>query len=128
VGLICNGVDPLHETTHHVLPARKGRGHLMRCLDILARIQLGATTPVVNLLREALVHLAWGTTLVLITGQVDEALLAAGLQAQRHGVNLLVFVCSRVSPPAEIKRRAAHVAFPVAWLRHEKDLEVWPWG
>jgi len=128
VGLICNGVDPLYETTHHVLPARKGRGHLMRCLDLLARIQLGSTIPVVSLLREALVHLAWGTTLVLITGQVDDALLAAGLQAQRHGVNLVVFVCSKVSPPAEIKRRAAHVAFPVTWLRHEKDLEVWQWG
>lgn len=123
VGLICNGVDPLHATTRHVLPARKDRGHLMRCLDILARIQLGSTTPVVSLLREELTRLAWGTTLVLITGQVDEDLLAAGLQAQRHGVDLVVFVCSRVSPPAEIKRRAAHVTFPMTWLRNEKDLE-----
>ena len=127
VGLICSGVDPLHASTRQALPPRRDRGHLGRCLDILARIQPGETTPAVRLLAEALPQLAWGTTLALITGQVDEALLATGLQAQRRGVNVVMLVCSRIGPPAHIKRRAAQVSFPVTWLRSEKDLESLSW-
>lgn len=127
VGLVCSGVDPLHASMRQALPPRKDRGHLSRCLDILARIQPGETTPAVRLLAETLPQLAWGTTLVLITGQVDEALLATGLQAQRRGVNLAALVCSRVGPPAQIKRHAAQVSFPVTWLRSEKDLEGLSW-
>ncbi len=123
LGLLCNGLDPLHGTTHHALPARQGRQRLLHCLDLLARVQLTASRPAPLLLREALARLPWGATLMLISGRIEEPLLAAGLQAPRYGVNLVFVACDKTGPSAGIRRRAAQLGFKLIWLRNEKDLE-----
>ena len=76
-GLSVNGADPIgaEEKPQMLLP-RKGRAHLTRILDVLARIRSIPTIPFVQLLQRETPHLSWGTTVILITGSVDDALFA----------------------------------------------------
>jgi uncharacterized protein (DUF58 family) len=54
VGLVTNGVDPfLENETPLPIPPRRGRGHLLRLLDVLARVQINETYPFVQLLRQS---------------------------------------------------------------------------
>jgi uncharacterized protein (DUF58 family) len=73
VGMAVNGADPLSDERRPApLPARKGRQHLMRLLDVLARIKLAeAGSPLPEMLRRESVRLPWGTTLVIITGMAS---------------------------------------------------------
>jgi len=85
VGLCTNGVDPLNgESDALALPVRKGRPHLMSILDVLARVQAGATDPFVGLLRQQSIDLPWGSTAVAITSAESEDLLPSLIQMQRR--------------------------------------------
>jgi len=128
VGLITNGVDPLSaEGQAQVLPPRKGRAHLIHILEVLARIGMGETYPLVERLQKESVHLAWGVTLIVITGQVDEALLTALVQARRAGLKAIIVLAGRESAmeAASYTRRAQHLGFPVHHIHTERDLDVW---
>ena len=87
----------------------------MNCLDLLARIQAtdaAEALPFIALLRQASLGLSWGTTLVIITSQEDDALIPALLHLRRspHGADA-------VARPHD-ERPADNVVPPEA-LRHE---------
>ena len=126
VGLGTNGLDPLNAgTAIHTIPARKGRGHLMRLLEVLARVQVSESIPLATLLREQIVHLAWGTTVILVTSRLDEGLLEGLLQARRAGLNAVVILCGYATGHADVQRRAQRFGFPVTIIRNERDLDIW---
>jgi uncharacterized protein (DUF58 family) len=127
VGMLVNGADPLADDARPpALPPRKGRHHLMRLLDVLARVKLAEMDmPLPEVLRRELVSLPWGTTLVIITGLADEALFDALFQARRSGLDAVLVLTSPVAGFEAIKRRLEHFGFPVYHLTREQDLDVW---
>lgn len=126
VGLVTNGVDPLHENSlPPPVPARRGRAHLRRILDVLARVQSAETCPLVELLQRQVLHFPWGTTLVLITPNLDSDLFDGLFQAQRSGMSVVLVPCGPVPNFPEARRRAEYFGFPLYPLLSERDLEAW---
>lgn len=108
VGLICNGVDvgddvgmkdALSSSPHPPLPASavlvpagRGRGHAIRLLEALARVESSRHLPLPELLHQHGHGLGWGTTVVVITGSVTTALAPALTTLKRHGYTVLVLL------------------------------------
>jgi len=127
VGLFTNGADPRSaDQSRHVLPPRKGRPHLMRVLEMLACTQTSeAALPLAQLLRQEMGGLAWGTTLVVITGRADEALFDALVRAGRVGLNVVLILTSQASGPGPKLSRIYKPDFPVYQIYKESDLSLW---
>ncbi|MBN2146925.1 MAG: DUF58 domain-containing protein [Anaerolineales bacterium] len=131
VGLVTNGLDSLMTDEHvkdqrcNALPPGKGRGHLMRLLDVLARVQAGKTLPITDLLRQEGQRLPWGTTLLLITGCADESLFDQLFWARRAGLNAVLVLVGQVANPRQIESKGRRFGFPVYVLRNESDLDIW---
>ena len=86
VGMAVNGRDPLAADGRlQSIPPRKGKRHLMRLLETLARAEMTNETSFVPLIQELRYQLAWGTTLIVITGSADDKLLGELYQARRWG-------------------------------------------
>ncbi len=126
VGLITNGMDPLCEDKiTQPLPPHKGRGHLIRILETLARVKTADTTSITELIRQQRVHLTWGSTLVAITGQADKALFEEFYRSQRAGLDVVLVLCGNVTGLAEIRQQARQFNIPVYPVWFERDLEIW---
>lgn len=126
VGLASNGVDPLQGgETMALIPARRGRGHLMRLLESLARVQTAETFPFVDLIRQHSATLPWGTTLIVITNHIDDDLFDALFQARRAGLSVFLIVCGQVSNFAHSCKKAAYFGIPALHILNENDLDIW---
>jgi uncharacterized protein (DUF58 family) len=124
VGLETNGQDPLEpETRIHSLPVRKGGGHLMLLMEKLARLQIVDGAPFPELLRERGSLLAWGTTLLVVTGTPDASLFDELLRARRNGLPCVVFLTSPVLRYEAFESRARGLGIPLYEIRSEQDLE-----
>jgi len=126
IGLISNGFDPLEADLHPsmILP-RKGRSHLMRLLETLARLQITEDREIVDQLQLSLPKLPWGSTLVAITGDVNETFFESLFQSRRSGLNVLLVVCGQHSELNETRRRASKFAIPLVHFLDERDLDQW---
>lgn len=125
-GLFVNGSDPLAETgLPRPLPTRKGRQHLMRLLETLARVQMVKSESFEQVLRRNRAGLNWGTTIIAITGQAEDSLFDEIFQVRRSGLNLVLILCGEVIGIKDIKARAEHFKIPFFHFRDEKDLDVW---
>jgi uncharacterized protein (DUF58 family) len=125
-GLYVNGADPIGlEDKSQGLPPRKGRAHLTHILEVLARIRMAQLTPFVQLLQHEVPRLPWGTTLILISGSLDDALFDEIFRAQRAGLDVVLILCGRVSNIALIRHRAEHFGISVQHFVRERDLDVW---
>jgi uncharacterized protein (DUF58 family) len=126
VGLVTNGVDQLAPNQlARPLPPHKGRGNLIHVLEALARLQSAETVPIADLVRRESPHLAWGTTLVVITGRVDEILFDELFQARRRGLNAMIVLAGRVAGWRDIQHKADSFGFPAYAFQNERDLNVW---
>ncbi len=125
-GLVVNGVDPIGtEGRAQALPPRKGRAHLMRILEVLARIRSAPLPPVVQLLQQEASHLPWGTTLILITGSMNDELFDEVFRARRAGLDVVLILCGTVPNIALVRQRAEHFGMLVHHFVRERDLDVW---
>jgi uncharacterized protein (DUF58 family) len=126
VGLKVNGLDPLKpDGAPQTIPPRKGQAHLMRILDILARIEMTKETPPAAILQRERYQLSWGTTLIVITGQVGDDLLDELYQARRAGQNALLILAGPVVNEQEIIQRAGYFGIPVVPILNERGLDIW---
>jgi len=126
VGLYVNGVDPIGiDGKVQALPPRKGRAHLTRLLDVLARVRSAPIKPFVQNVQQETAHLPWGTTVILITGAITAALFDEIFRARRAGLNVVLILCGTVPNLAEIQHRAEHFGIPVQHFMRERDLDVW---
>jgi len=131
VGFYTNGEDPLAvDEQAQFLPPRRGKAHLMRILETLARIQRVDQTKIslAQQIQNQRVHLPWGTTLIVITGGVDDELLDELHQARRAGQNAVIILSGRSVGAAEIQARAGYFGIPVAHIINEQSLEEWGRG
>jgi uncharacterized protein (DUF58 family) len=126
VGLQVNGLDPLKpESAPPAIPPRKGQAHLMRMLDLLARIEMTKETSLTSLLQRERYQLPWGTTLIVITGQAGNDLLDELYQARRAGQNTLLILAGPVVNEQAILQRAGYFGLPVVPILNERGLDLW---
>jgi uncharacterized protein (DUF58 family) len=104
VGLIANGTWPESDQRLKISP-RRNPDQLRHVLEALAAITSFITTPIENLMQHETINLAWGATLVVITGIVTEALLAEMIRLRYVG------------------RRMALISLDEDWVPEESELE-----
>ena len=125
VALATNGKDPLGAEAPIEVPMRKGRGHLMRVLDVLARVEATDAMPCDELLRRERTRLPWGTTVAVITGKVSEALFDELFAAQRAGINSVLVLCGPLSHFDDLRRRAHRFGIEAYHIRSEREMDAW---
>jgi uncharacterized protein (DUF58 family) len=124
------GVDELGFATPESLIARerpsiavppgRGRGHLMRVLETLARAQLRNGQPIASLLRQQAVRLSWGSTVIVVTWGRAMGLTEALIGLRKSGFNVVVMLVRfgiRDTYPAEL----AALGLQVHEVRSEQD-------
>jgi hypothetical protein len=97
----------------------------MRILDLLARVQAVEAIPMVELVRQQIIHLPWGATLIAISPNLDETLFDALFQARRDGLNVVLVPCGPLADAASVRQRATYFGFPLYHLLEEKDMDIW---
>jgi len=125
-GVTVNGRDPLTgDGRSQPLPPRKGKGHLIRLLETLARAEVVENSPLIPLIQKQRYHLAWGTTLIVITGRANDDLLSELYQARREGGNVVLILAGRDSSDETIRARGESLGIPVYFIATERDLGIW---
>lgn len=126
VGMLVNGRDPLRiDSQPQAIPLRKGKLHLMRLLETLARSDGIDNSALIPLIQQQRYRLAWGTTLIVITGQAGNDLLDELHQARRGGQNVILILAGRNVSDKTIIRRAKIFDIPVFSIMTERDLKIW---
>jgi uncharacterized protein (DUF58 family) len=126
VGMMVNGRDPMTTNSKpQSIPLRKGKLHLMRLLETLARIEVIDNSALIPLIQQQRYQLAWGTTLIVITGQAGDDLLDELHQARRGGQNAILIMTGRNISDEAVTRRAKIFGIPVFSIATERDLKIW---
>jgi uncharacterized protein (DUF58 family) len=126
VGLFVNGKDPLNlgEDPQYI-PARSGKGNLMRILDVLARIQMDERPNFSESFRNIQVHLPWGTTITIISGSADDALIQELYQARKVGLSVNLILAGMIPNAKGIQHQASFFGIPVLNIAKEQDMDIW---
>ena len=126
VGMMVNGHDPLTaDGKPQSIPPGKGKQHLMRLLETLARAGTIEDSALVPLLQSQRYRLAWGTTLIVITGSASDDLLNELYQARRSGQNAVLILTSQDISDIGVRHRAEFFKIPVVSIATERDLNIW---
>ena len=127
VGLTTNGRDPLVEGERlRSIPPRPGGGHLMKVLELLARVEARNSERLIEWLRPATHNLPWGTTLVVITPTANDAVYSALHGLVRMGFMVVLLVVERHVHFASIRARARHLGFRAYPVWSEDALRLEP--
>ena len=147
IGLMTNGLDPLRprtttdapqfddqsgrllfndaqSTPSNPIPPRPGREHLMKVLELLARVESGQTTPFVEWLPRATLGLSWGVTLLTLTPRGDLATCNALHRLVRAGFNPVLLVLEPDLQFGQVRERARQLGFAAYHVREVDDLQL----
>ncbi len=105
------------------IPTRGGRSHLMKVLELLARIEAADTAHFPSWLPGATVGLNWGVTLLVITPDGSLAVCQALHSLVRAGFNPVLAVVERRSPFGQIQERARRLGFSAMLLADRGDFQ-----
>jgi uncharacterized protein (DUF58 family) len=126
VGLAAEAIDPLlDDQVCYYLPPRSERAHLMSLLEVLARVQITDAASFADLLRRESVRLAWGATLLVITGRESPELFDTLLYLKRAGFAVALVLVQPGQPSDELQQQVDLLNLPVHRVWREGDLEVW---
>lgn len=126
VGLATNGRDLLISSGAKqpaAIPPRPGRPHLMKQLEILARVEIAeAEQPFVHWAQRSAVSLAWGTTVLAITPLADEAVCQGFHRLTRAGMNVVLLVTEPYANFGVVRERARRLGLRAYQTASEDDL------
>ena len=126
VGLTTAGIDPLIDAEQDFdLPPHSGGGHLMQILEILARIKNSETGQFGAKLRSAAHHLAWGTTIIAISGSESDDLLETLLLLKQSGFPVSLVLAQPAPYTYSEPQKAQAFGITVYKIRVDKDIETW---
>ena len=126
VGLTTNGVDSLAGNLPvQPIPSRKGRAQLVHILDLLARVQTSPARPLIDMLNKETPALPWGSTVVIITGTINDALFDSVFQIQRRGQNVVMVIAGHGGNIRTARQQARRFGFPLYSFPTEKSLDAW---
>jgi len=112
-------LSPRERPTIAVRPG-KGRTHLIRVLEALARAQIRNGQPIASLLRQQAVRLPWGSNILVVTWGRAMGLNEALIGLRKSGFNVVVILVRfglRDTYPAEL----AALGIQVHEVRSEQD-------
>jgi uncharacterized protein (DUF58 family) len=124
VGLVTTAHDPLTQSQQNFkLPPRFGRDQLLQILEILARVQAAHDSQFLARVRQEIVHLSWGTTVILITGEESAELLETLLLLKRSGFQPTLVL---IQPPLrrQISRNDPGQVLDIPVFRIEREREI----
>lgn len=126
VGLIANALDQFDITQPaKPLPPRKGRGNLTHILETLARLQPVESGSLSDKFHTESQHLVWGTTLIVITGKVDENFFDDVFQMRRRGLMIVIILVGRNVDAQDTLSKAGYFGIPAFAFKDESDLDIW---
>jgi uncharacterized protein (DUF58 family) len=126
LGLYTNGRDAFNQgRAVQPIPPRRGREHLMKVLEALARVETSEEYPMTRMMRDALPTLPWGATIILITGSLEDDMFDTLFQARRSGIEALLILVGRGVYRQKIRQKAYHFGFPIHLITLERDLDIW---
>ena len=112
------------EVTAAPIPPGKGRGHLMRLLELLARVELQERgDPLVSLLNRHSVSLPWGSTAVVITGTPSDQLFMTLHRLREAGALVVLFLVGRRPDQAALEARARALRIRLHAVWQDPDME-----
>lgn len=125
LGLITNGLDPLHDNAvPRPIAPKKGAIHFINILEILARIKPGEEKPTEALFHDALADLSWGATLVLISGNLQKSDLDRLFQARKRGLNPVIILTSPSKNFSDLQEYTSHYHIPLYRASYPHDLST----
>lgn len=104
---------------------RPGRAHLMKLLEILARIESAPLLEFSKWSTQCCTGLSWGVTILVITSQGDEDCCRAIYRLVKLGYNPVLVVVEPYANFEEVKVRTQHLGFPAFHIAKESDLDIW---
>jgi uncharacterized protein (DUF58 family) len=111
------------EVTAVPIPPGKGRGHLMRLLELLARVELQERgDPLVTLLNRHSVSLPWGSTAVVITGTPSDQLFMTLHRLREAGALVVLFLVARRPDQAALEARARALGIHLHAVWQDPDM------
>ena len=126
VGLAAEAQDPLlDDRVRFFLPPRSERAHLMSLLEVLARAQVARGTSLVDLLRRESLRLAWGATLLVITGGESAELFDTLAHLRRSGFAVALILVRPGRPSSELWQRGGLLHLPIYRVWRIQDMEMW---
>ena len=128
VGLVSNGLDRLTAARCWSIPPRPGREHLMKLLELLARVQLTETTALADWLPIAAAGLPWGTTVIAVTPSGDETACTALHRLRRAGLNPVLVIVEPHGQFGVIEERGRRLGVQAYLVADESDLKHWQAG
>ncbi|MGB8648300.1 MAG: DUF58 domain-containing protein [Anaerolineae bacterium] len=108
-----------------IIPPLRGREHLMRMLELLARVELDATPPFAPILSQATANLGWGSSIVVITPGSGDSLTPAILELRRRGFHLILVATDPQAPFSALQAQLAQIGVPAFQVTGDKELDVW---
>jgi uncharacterized protein (DUF58 family) len=107
------------------VPPRAGRAHLMKVLELLARVEPAPTLPFVAWAPTACLHLSWGVTILAVTPLGDLPTCQMLHRLVRAGFNPVLVVVAPTANFGQVRDRARRLGFHAYQAANRKALKVW---
>ena len=125
IGLMTNGADPQHgDQMPNPLHPKKGAGHFINILEILARIQLGDNLAIDDLIQDAITDLSWGATMVFISGSLQDSTLDHMFKARKKGINPVMLFVGQSTRFKAYKKKAEYFKISLYKANNPQDLKT----
>ncbi len=107
-----------------IVPPRPGRPHLMRVLELLARVEMiEEGQPFVSWAQQTAAPLSWGTTVIVVTPSGDEATCQGLHSLVWAGLNVVMLVVEPYGRFGLVQERARRLGMAAYLVAEEEDLE-----
>lgn len=116
---------PLGPAAHLVPPAippHPGRAHLMKLLELLARVEADDTFFFPLWIPRACLGLSWGTTILVVTPRGDLETCQALHRLARSGYNPVLILAQRQPSFGQVRERAHRLGFPAYEVANQAEL------
>ena len=107
------------------IPPKSGREHLMKVLELLARIETAESHSFQRWAPSACLNLSWGVTILAITPAGDEETCGLLHRLVRSGYNPVLLVTEPTVSFGQIRERGRRLGFSAYHIAEQYDLNQW---
>jgi uncharacterized protein (DUF58 family) len=107
------------------VPPNSGREHLMKVLELLARIESSTRYQFQEWVPKACLNLNWGVTILTVTPKGDELTCQILHRLVRSGYNPILLVTEPSLSFGKIQERARRLGFTAYQVAEDRDLNQW---